>query len=33
MMDEAIKFGDIWAISRDVEKPTDNRITTGQYKD
>lgn len=27
----ATKFGDVWAIPADAEKPTDNRITTGEY--
>ena len=27
------KFGNVWAIPIDAEKPTDNRITTGEYKD
>ena len=27
------KFGRAWAIPVDVEKPTDNRITTGEYVD
>lgn len=26
------KFGNIWAIPKDVEKPKDGRKTTGQYK-
>lgn len=26
------KFGKAWAIPVDVEKPTDNRVTSGQYK-
>lgn len=29
----AVKFGRAWAIPVDAEKPTDNRITTGEYKD
>ncbi len=28
----ATKFGDVWAIPINAEKPTDNRITTGMYK-
>ena len=28
----AIKFGDVWAIPKDAPKPTDNRITTGEYR-
>lgn len=26
------KFGRSWAIPKDATKPTDNRITTGNYK-
>ncbi len=26
------KFGRSWAIPKNTEKPTDNRITTGEYK-
>lgn len=26
------KFGKAWAIPVDAEKPTDNRVTTGKYK-
>lgn len=29
----AVKFGRDWAIPRDIERPSDNRITTGEYKD
>ena len=28
----ATKFGNIWAIPIDAEKPIDNRITSGEYK-
>lgn len=28
----ATKFGDVWAIPKDAPKPTDNRITTGEYR-
>lgn len=28
----ATKFGDVWAIPRDAEKPTDSRVTSGKYK-
>ena len=28
----ATKFGDVWAIPSDAQKPTDGRITTGEYK-
>lgn len=28
----ATKFGNIWAIPADAEKPSDNRIKTGNYK-
>ncbi len=28
----AIKFGDIWAIPVDAEKPVDSRVTTGEYR-
>lgn len=28
----ATKFGDVWAIPVDADKPTDNRITTGEYR-
>ena len=27
-----IKFGTVWAIPRDAERPKDGRITTGKYK-
>ena len=27
----ASKFGDVWAIPEDAEKPIDQRITTGEY--
>ncbi|MBE5872111.1 MAG: helix-turn-helix domain-containing protein [Lachnospiraceae bacterium] len=27
------KFGNAWAIPSDAIKPTDGRITTGEYKD
>lgn len=26
------KFGNVWAIPVNVEKPTDNRIVSGEYK-
>lgn len=26
------KFGRSWAIPADAEKPTDNRVTTGEYR-
>lgn len=29
----ATKFGRAWAIPANADKPTDNRITTGKYKD
>lgn len=28
----AVKFGNAWAIPEDTEKPVDNRITSGNYK-
>ena len=28
----ATKFGNVWAIPVDVEKPTDNRVLSGEYK-
>lgn len=28
----ATKFGDVWAIPADAIKPTDNRVTSGMYK-
>lgn len=28
----ATKFGDVWAIPNDTEKPTDNRVTSGKYR-
>ena len=28
----ASKFGNVWAIPEDAEKPKDGRVTTGQYK-
>lgn len=28
----ATKFGRDWAIPKDVEKPVDSRVTTGNYK-
>lgn len=27
----ATKFGSVWAIPIDVEKPTDNRVVSGEY--
>lgn len=30
---KAIKFGNTWAIPEDSKKPTDRRITSGNYKD
>ena len=27
----AIKFGKVWAVPRDAEKPADARITSGEY--
>lgn len=30
---DVTKFGRAWAISVDVDKPKDNRIITGEYKD
>ena len=29
---EAKKFGKAWAIPDDAEKPVDNRVTTGEYR-
>lgn len=29
----ASKFGRDWAIPKDAEKPSDGRVTTGEYKD
>lgn len=29
----AAKFGRVWAIPENAERPNDGRITTGQYKD
>ena len=29
----ATKFGGVWAIPNETEKPTDNREKTGAYKD
>ncbi|MDD6797006.1 MAG: DNA-binding protein [Clostridia bacterium] len=26
------KFGNVWAIPVDAEKPTDNRVISGEYK-
>lgn len=28
----AVQFGKSWAIPKDVDKPPDGRITTGEYK-
>lgn len=28
----ATKFGDVWAIPNDTEKPTDNRVNSGKYR-
>jgi hypothetical protein len=28
----AEKFGNVWAIPEDAKKPTDERITTGEYR-
>ena len=32
-IEETMKFGNAWAIPVDAEKPTDGRVTTGEYKD
>lgn len=32
MIPGAMKFGRDWAIPKDVEKPKDARITTGEYR-
>ncbi len=29
----AVKFGRDWAIPKDAQKPADERVTTGAYKD
>lgn len=29
---EDVKFGRDWAVPKDVEKPSDGRVTTGEYK-
>lgn len=31
-VDGATKFGDVWAIPVDAEKPADGRVTTGEYR-
>lgn len=31
-IDGVTKFGRSWAIPADAEKPTDNRITSGEYR-
>lgn len=31
-LDGAVKFGNVWAIPEDAEKPQDGRITSGSYK-
>lgn len=31
-IDGVTKFGKAWAIPIDADKPTDNRITSGEYK-
>jgi len=28
----AVKFGHAWAVPLDAKKPTDNRVTSGEYK-
>lgn len=28
----AVKFGKVWAVPSDAEKPVDGRITSGEYK-
>lgn len=28
----AIKFGTVWAVPRDVTRPKDGRVTTGEYR-
>lgn len=30
-IDDVVKFGRVWAIPVDAEKPVDARITTGEY--
>lgn len=32
-IEDATKFGEMWAIPADAVKPTDGRVTTGEYKD
>ena len=29
----ATRFGNIWAVPIDAERPVDGRVTTGRYKD
>lgn len=29
----AVKFGRDWAVPADVERPTDRRVVSGEYKD
>lgn len=31
-VDGVTKFGNAWAIPIDAEKPTDNRVVSGEYK-
>ena len=31
-LEGATKFGNAWAIPTDVKRPTDGRVTTGEYK-
>lgn len=33
VIDGAEKFGFMWAVPENAEKPDDRRITTGKYKD
>ncbi len=32
-IDGALKFGGVWAIPKDAERPNDGRIKSGRYKD
>lgn len=31
-VEDPVKFGRVWAISKEAKKPTDGRATTGKYR-
>ena len=31
-VEDPVKFGRVWAIPKEAKKPTDGRVTTGEYR-